>query len=302
MTNKLVLLNPSHYGLAGLSDSVTQRHPPLSLAAVAGLTPPDWEVVIEDELWGEVKFHPDATLVGATAFTSTANRAYHLLAPYRKLGIPTILGGVHAWAREFEARRYAGSVLVGEAERVWWNVLVHAKCGLAPVYHGVHRPEKFAKPRFDLLDSRYEFGTVQFSRGCPCHCTFCSVPRFSGQSMRRQSFSAIYADLTSVPQQKLFVADDNFYGHTKEDHEHATRLLAMIATENLGKQFVIQASLDVAQDDEFLEAAHAAGVMLILIGIEAADEKTLRSVGKQVNLKAGAVDFRLIHKHRIGVL
>jgi radical SAM superfamily enzyme YgiQ (UPF0313 family) len=300
--NKLVLINPaSQQSLAGLSSQTQQRHPPLSLAAVAGLTPNDWDIVIEDELWQPAKFHADATLVGATAFTSVANGAYELLRPYREAGIPTILGGIHAWAREIEARKHAGSVLLYDAERIWWRVLAHAKCGLSPVYDG-GRAHRFAKPRYDLLNPRYEFSVVQFSRGCPCNCTFCSVPGFSGRTMRRKSFADVYADLTSAPQQKLFVADDNLYGRSSEDHRQATQLMAMIAAENLDKRFVCQASMDVARDDEFLEAAQAAGVRLILIGIEAADTTTLKAVGKATNLKEGDVDFSRIHAHGMGVL
>ena len=300
---KLVLLNPEHRGLAGLSGNAQQRHPPLSLAAIAGLTPPgEWDVVIEDELWQPAKFHADATLAAATGFSSAAPRSYEMLAPYRAAGIPTIMGGIHATACEIEARKYAGSVLVGEAERIWWRVLAHAKCGLHPMYKGERRPHRFAQPRFHLLDPRYEFGIVQFSRGCPHHCTFCSVPMFSGNEMRRQSFADVYRDLTAIPQEKIFIADDNLYGSTPDDHRLATRLLAMLATENLGKKFVCQASMDVAADDEFLEAARAAGVRLILIGIEATDKATLKSIGKQVNLKAGVLDFSRIHAHGIGVL
>ena len=299
---KLVLCNPEHRGLAGLSGNAQQRHPPLSLAAIAGLTPPDWEVVIEDELWAPAKFHPDADLVGVTGFSSAAPRAYEMLAPYRAVGIPTIMGGIHATACEMESRKYAGSVIIGEAEDMWWQVLTHAKCGLFPSYRAEERPTVFAAPRYDLLDPRYEFGIVQFSRGCPHNCTFCSVPYFSGRVMRRQCFADVYRDLTAVPQEKLFIADDNLYGSNEADHRQATRLLAMIASENLGKKFVCQASMDAARDDEFLEAAQAAGIRLILIGIEAADTETLKAIGKRVNLKAGTLDFSRVHKHGIGVL
>jgi radical SAM superfamily enzyme YgiQ (UPF0313 family) len=298
---KLVLLNPAHVGLAGLSGNSQQRHPPLALACIAGLTPDDWEIVLEDELWAPAEFHADATLVGATSFTSTAPRAYDLLAPYRAAGIPTILGGIHAWACEAEARTHAGSVVIQEAERVWWQVLTHARCGLSARYEGGHAGW-FAPPRYELLDKRYEFSVVQFSRGCPMHCTFCSVPGFSGRTMRRKLFADVCEDLAAVPQQKLFIADDNLYGHSAADRRQATELLAAIAAENFDKRFVCQASLDAARDDEFLDAAQAAGVRLILIGIEAADEATLKAVGKSVNLQAGRVDFSRVHAHGMGVL
>lgn len=288
--------------MSGLCEQKFQKHPPASLAAVAGLTPSDeWDVVIEDELWFPAKFHSDADLVGVTAFSSAAPRAYAAIKPYRDAGIPTIMGGVHAWGCQAEAIQHAGSILVQEAEDEWWRVLAHHRCGLSPVYQGC-QAERFAAPRFDLLDKRYEFGVVEFSRGCPHCCQYCCVPPFSGNRMRRQTFDDVYRDLTSVQQQKLFIADNNLYGCSKEDHRQATQLLSMIAAENLDKRFVCQASMDVAQDDEFLEAARAAGVRLILIGIEAADVETLKSIGKRVNLKAGSLDFTRIHKHGIGVL
>jgi radical SAM superfamily enzyme YgiQ (UPF0313 family) len=225
-----------------------------------------------------------------------------MLKHYREAGIPTIMGGIHATACEVESRRYAGSILAGEAEDVWWQVLLHAKCGLFPAYRSDERPTRFATPRFDLLDKRYEFGIVQFSRGCPGHCLFCSVPVFSGNKIRRNLYECIVDDLRNIPQEKIFLADDNLYGHSEEDHRQAKGLMAMLAAENLGKKFVCQASLDVAQDDEFLEAAQAAGVRLILIGIEASDAATLKSIGKRVNLAAGGLDFSRIHKAGIGVL
>ena len=303
---KLVLLNPAtRGGLAGLAHSDAQKHPALGLAAVAGLTPDDWEVVIEDELWTPARFHADATLVGATAFTSTAPRAYELLAEYRAAGIPTILGGIHAWARSHEAVQHAGAILVGEAESVWHDVLADAVAFgyLHYIYEG-GRAERFARPRYDLIDPRYEFNVAQFSRGCPMCCTFCSVPGFSGQTMRRNSAAAILDDLAQIAQQKVFVGDDNFYGHSAEDHRWAADMLLEIGRANLGKRFVIQASLDVAQDERLLEAARFAGVKLILIGLEAGDVPGLQSIGKRINLAAGGdrLDFSRIHARGMGVL
>ena len=66
------------------------------------------------------KFFPrKADLVAISAMTVQANRAYEICGIYEKMGIPTILGGIHASMVPEEAMNYATSVVVGEAEGLW---------------------------------------------------------------------------------------------------------------------------------------------------------------------------------------
>ena len=267
---KLLLVNPAHTGLAGLSGSRWQKNPPLSLACVAGLTPPSWEVKIIDEAW-ETHDTPDtsADLIGVTAFTSQAPRAYAILDMYRKAGVLTAMGGIHCWAEHQEASRHADITVTGEAELAWDRVLTSLSPG---DYYGPPA-HCFATPRYDLLDSRYEIGAVQMSRGCPNHCTFCSVSAFSGTTMRRADPDDVVHDLIACRQDMVFAVDDNLAG--------SIGTLRAIAAANTGKKLAGQCDVDAIQDVEFLKAASAAGVKLLLVGLEANDAAALKSVAKR---------------------
>ena len=112
---------------------------PLGLLVVAGLTPPDWEVTLIDENLGHTDYgrllKPD--LVGVTAFTSQAPRAYEVAAMYRATGVPVVMGGIHATFCRDEALDHADAVVTGEAEAVWGQGLADARNqALRRVYEG----------------------------------------------------------------------------------------------------------------------------------------------------------------------
>ena len=112
------------------------RFPPLSLGIVAALTPGDWVVEVIDENFDEFSFR-DADLVGITAFTSAANRAYEIATVYRERNIPVVMGGIHASMCSEEAKQFVDAVVVGEVESVWGEVIADVLAGnLKPIYNG----------------------------------------------------------------------------------------------------------------------------------------------------------------------
>ena len=104
---------------------------PLSLLVLAGATPREWDTSIWDENLGTPDYsamaRPD--LVGITAFTSQANRAYELAVHFRQLGVPVVMGGIHATMCLDEALEHADSVVTGEADGIWPEVLEDARQG-----------------------------------------------------------------------------------------------------------------------------------------------------------------------------
>ena len=70
------------------------RMEPLQLGVIAGLTPPDVEVVLYDDRMEEVPYDEPTDLVGITVETYTARRAYEISAEYRKRGVPVVMGGM----------------------------------------------------------------------------------------------------------------------------------------------------------------------------------------------------------------
>ena len=170
---------------------------PLSLVVLAGLTPEEWETVIVDEnvISPDYDAMPRPDLVGITAFTAQANRAYEVATYYRNKSVPVVMGGIHATMCLEEALQRVDSVVTGEAETIWPKVLDDVKNGrLKRLYDGgLVNMNDIPVTRHDLLSSGYGFGTVQTTRGCPLNCSFCSVTSFNGNSYRQRPIEDVVA-------------------------------------------------------------------------------------------------------------
>jgi radical SAM superfamily enzyme YgiQ (UPF0313 family) len=119
---------------------------------------------------------PRPDLVGITAFTSQAPRAYEIAARFRRLGVPVVMGGIHATMCVDEVMPRVDAVVTGEADTIWPQVLEDAAHGrLKRRYDGGLAGMDAVRPaRHDLLPADYAFGAIQTTRGCPMNCTFCS--------------------------------------------------------------------------------------------------------------------------------
>jgi hypothetical protein len=133
---RLYLINPSNplVSIVRVKESRWNRYrvwKPLSLMVLAGLTPPEWEITIVDENLGVPDYPamPRPDLVGITAFTAQANRAYEVAAHFRRLGVPVVMGGIHATMCLNEVMERVDSVATGEAESIWRQVLEDTQHG-----------------------------------------------------------------------------------------------------------------------------------------------------------------------------
>jgi len=303
----LLLINPLEpYKRDALFDTSTIS-PPLGLGIIAGLTPNDWEVEIFDENFGVFEYQP-ADLVGITALTSAALRAYELSELYRKNGVATVLGGIHVSMRPDEAELYADAIVVGEAEGVWKKVLADFKENkLRKRYYGDQLPlENAVWPRRDLFHPGYAYENIQTTRGCPMNCDFCSVHTFNGNHYRQRPVEDVLDELENIKSERLFFVDDNLIGYSKTSTERAIRLFKGMIERGIKKDWYCQASLNIANNDEVLKWAAASGCQMILIGIESEKVEQLQETNKKMNLKIG-VDhyeeaFNKIHAHGISVL
>ncbi|MDA2938563.1 cobalamin-dependent protein, partial [Acidobacteria bacterium AH-259-A15] len=156
---------------------------PLSLLVLASLTPAEWDVTVVDENLGVPDYAamPRPDLVGITAFTAQANRAYTVAAEFRSRGVPVVMGGIHATMCLPEASERVDAVVTGEAESIWAQVLEDTRRGtLSRVYTGgLVEMDKVPMARHDLLPVGYRLGSIQTTRGCPLKCSFCSVTAFN---------------------------------------------------------------------------------------------------------------------------
>jgi radical SAM superfamily enzyme YgiQ (UPF0313 family) len=282
---------------------------PLGLMILAGLTPPEWEVSIIDENLGVPDYSdmssPD--LVGITAFTSQANRAYEVAAYFRRLGVPVVMGGIHATVCREEAAEHVDSVVTGEADGIWPQVLEDARQGeLKLRYNGGWADLKdIPSARHDLPATGYALGAIQTTRGCPLNCTFCSVTAFNGTRYRRRPIPDVVREFQSIREQNVLVVDDNLIGTRPEHIAHAKDLFRALAQANLRKQWIAQATINFADDEELLTLAAKAGCKGVFIGFESPETEGLLELGKKFNLMKGR-DFRAsvrqIQRHKILVV
>ena len=295
------------------------RFPHLSLPALAAYTPPGATVEIVDE-----KFHvvPDVTgydLVGITAMTPLAPRAYRLADHVRRQGVRVIMGGYHPTVLPDEALAHADSVCIGEAETLWPSIVKDAMAGrLKTRYRADTFPclDNTALPRRDLLQiprarhfEHINLYFLQTTRGCPFRCSFCAVTSVLGGKLRHRPVAEVEAEIESLGMRRLdrgqrrdrfhdivFFTDDNIVGQ----RGYAKDLLRMVATFNL--KWVGQASTNVAADPEILALLRDSGCMGLAVGFETLSQKNIRDVGKGVNRTQEYLDrIRKIHAYGIGL-
>ncbi|HPB32712.1 MAG TPA: radical SAM protein, partial [Candidatus Sumerlaeota bacterium] len=274
---KLYLINPSNplVSIVNVKESRWNRYrvwKPLSLMVLAGLTPAEWDVSIVDENLGAPDYPsmPRPDLVGITAFTSQANRAYEVADHFRRLGVPVVMGGIHATMCLDEVMARVDAVVTGEAEGVWPLVLDDVRHGcLKRLYEGGLAEINNVPPaRHDLLSSGYAFGAIQTTRGCPLNCSFCSVTAFNGSQYRQRPIDDVVQEFRMIREKYVLVVDDNLIGTRPEHIARAKELFRALARANLKKEWVAQATINFADDEELLTLAVKAGCRGVFIGFE----------------------------------
>jgi radical SAM superfamily enzyme YgiQ (UPF0313 family) len=308
---RLYLINPSNplVSIVKVKESRWNRYrvwKPLSLMVLAGLTLPEWEIEIVDENLGAPNYQamPRPDLVGITAFTSQANRAYEVATHFRNLGVPVVMGGIHATMCLDEAMERVDSVVTGEAEGIWPQVLEDAgHSSLKRRYDGgIAEINNISSARHDLLATGYAFGSIQTTRGCPLNCKFCSVTAFNGARYRQRLIPDVLREFQSIREKHVLVVDDNLIGTRPEHIARAKDLFRAMAQANLRKQWVAQATINFADDEELLALAAKAGCGGVFIGFESPAPERLLELGKKFNLLKGR-DFRAsvrrIQRHNI---
>ncbi|MCL6450750.1 MAG: B12-binding domain-containing radical SAM protein [Acetobacteraceae bacterium] len=276
--------------------------PPLALQAVAALVPPEHEVVIADESIEPLDLSDEPDLVGITALTAAAPRAYAIADAYRRRGIRVVLGGMHPSALPEEALAHADAVVVGEAEGSWPQLLSDLSQGRL---QRIYRRDRFAPlqglplPRRDLVQGRRYLvpATVQTSRGCPHHCAFCSVSRFFGRTYRTRPIPEVLKEIESLGTRTLVFVDDNLVG----DPARARRLFEALVPYRL--RWLGQSSLDISRDPGLLRLAAKSGCVGLFIGFESLSRASLAQAGKAgLNRPAEFAEaIRRIHDQGIGI-
>lgn len=249
-------------------------------------------------------------VVGISVHTGNALRGYQVGRLAHERGALVVFGGIHATLYPEEPFAYgcADAVVKGDGELAWAELLRDYRSGsLRRVYEGGRlAAENFMAARWDLMrPEKYMWASVQTIRGCPKHCSFCSVWRTDGQQPRQRSFEKVVdeiIDLRRMGFRFIALADDNFYPVTLTDlrlarqrndqHQlaylmemRAERFALMAELAKLPKDMVFftQITMESAEDPEYLEAMRRANIKGALIGVEAVTPEGLKDIYKDFN-------------------
>ena len=325
---RIHLINPSHiaFGLAVIT--------PRWLYVLAHATPRKWgDPNIVDETLEPLD--PETIqagdIVGIGIHTGNALRGYEVGRLCRERGAYVVYGGVHATLYPDEALERGGAhaAVKGDGDGIWPQVLDDVAAGrLERIYEGGWVPgASLQKARWDLMPrDRYMWASVQTVRGCPKHCSFCSVWRTDGQEPRQRTVDAVVEEIVQLRRMGfrfIALADDNFYPVTLEDLAMARRredpsrlheleglreerfeLMERLAKLPSDTVFFTQITMEAAEDPTFLDAMRNARIRGALIGVEAVTEEGLKDVYKGFNLAGDALVKQLqqFREHGVHVL
>jgi radical SAM superfamily enzyme YgiQ (UPF0313 family) len=306
---KLLLLSPLARK-SFLGGDFYFRLPYLGLLKVASLTPSDWQVEIVDEKVEPLDLTQDADLVAITAMTPAANRGYEIADAFRQRGIKVVMGGMHISKMPEEALQHCDSILVGEAEDLWANMLRDFDTeNLKRIYrhdNGYPSLSNRPAPDWDIYRGKGYLPVhfIETTRGCPHNCEYCSVTSSFGGKFRNRPVDEVEREIQNLKpfegrftlKNVVFFVDDNIISSRK----HAKELLTRIAPYNL--KWLGQASVKIAGDDEMLALCRKSGCMGLLIGFETLSTDNLSGVGKSFNKPQDYIDVvKKLHDYGIGV-
>jgi radical SAM superfamily enzyme YgiQ (UPF0313 family) len=265
MAPRLLLIYPATHRLGWVRHFQLPSH---SLQQVAAAVPSPWEITMVDEIHGTVPFGREFDLVGITAMTHQATRAYEIADRFRTEGVKVILGGIHPTVLPEEALYHGDAVVIGEAEPVMGRLLDDFLAGrLERIYRAPIPADDLLvvpRPRREILaGKRYlTTQTVQASRGCPYDCPFCTVTPYFGNRFRYRDPADILAEIRSFPRRLVVFLDDNLLG----DPVRVRPLLEGMC--ELGVRWGSQTNLRFAEDPELLKLVARSGCIGLFVGIE----------------------------------
>ena len=256
------------------------QYPSSTLQQVAAITPRNHSIRIIDERYEEIPFTKDYDLVGISTLTYNAKRGYEIADKFKSMGVTVVFGGYHASLMPDEVKEHADSVVIGEAELTWPELLKDYEKGkLKDQYQSqiAVKAEDIPPARHDIGNYTY-WEAIQASRGCPTGCEFCAMNVVEGKVFRGRPIQDVVDEIKSIKSKRIFFADASLTVNPKYSKE----LFKAIAP--LGKKYHCFGNINVlAKDDEFLEISEKAGVEKWYLGIESISQENINQAGKGTN-------------------
>ena len=302
---KILMIQPTLMRLSGVPVQAKKR---LIMTMVtpylAGLTPLTDDVVVVDDKVQKIPFEGNFDLVAITTTTGSANRAYEISRKFRERKIPVVMGGFHSTLHPADTLLHADSVVVGEAENVWGELLDDCRRGKIKSLYKAEQPsdmKSLPRPRYELLDlSRYRIHMmpIQATRGCNYHCDFCEVPVVYDGAYRMRPVEDIVEE---IRQQKKVMGINQFQfidDQLTGKHTFARELFK--ALKPLDIKWSCLWTLNTNHDEELLDLAIDAGCIHVNIGMESINQANLNDIHKKQNHVKDYIDLlKAMEKRRL---
>ncbi len=255
---------------------------PLFAAAIAAHTRADVELCLYDDRLEEIPFDEPTDLAAISIETFCAVRAYEIAAEYKKRGVKTIAGGFHPTILPEECLQYVDTVFVGDIENNWGNVINDLKSGKLKRIYRNDKLIEGAKIKFDrsIFEGK-NYGPiemVQWSRGCPHHCDFCSIKAFYNGAQIFRPIDDVIKELSNLKKKVVFFVDDNLYFNKNYFKEFLNALVP------LNIKWTCQISINITLDRELVKLMSLSGCIAVLVGLESFNPNNLKLMNKQWNI------------------
>lgn len=262
--------------------SIIFGYPEITLPHLAAMTPRDYSVEIINENYENIDYDKPVDLVGITSYTMTAPRVYNIADKFREKGATVVLGGYHPSALPNEAIQHADSIVIGEAELSWPQLLSDYKNGKLQKFYKADKlieADKILPLRRDLIKHMPIMGGIQSTRGCPHGCEFCAITNFfGGRTVRFRPIKHVIDEMKNMPNRVFLFHDPSL----TLNPTYTKALLKEM--KKLNKGWVANGNTNVlGRDEELLKLAAEAGCIAWFVGFESVSQKSLNGVDKTCN-------------------
>lgn len=298
---KLTIIHPCIGRIPGKNYIRSWQMEPLAPALIAALTPKDVEISFFDDRMEEIPYDEPTDLVALSVETYTAKRSYQIASEYRKRGVPVVMGGFHPTLVPDEVAEYAESIVLGEAESVWANLIEDFKKGqMKARYSGSKRPDishSLPDRRIFKGKSYLKIGLIESARGCGFRCDFCAIQSYFKSTQTHRSVQSVVDEIASLKDSKklFFFVDDNIVNHPKRAMELFKALIP------LKIKWVSQGTITMAHHPEMLRLMKESGCQGVLIGFESLNQDNLKAMNKTFNTAKGGVVKAVKTLHASGI-
>uniref|UniRef100_A0A7V0Z5S3 DUF4070 domain-containing protein n=1 Tax=candidate division WOR-3 bacterium TaxID=2052148 RepID=A0A7V0Z5S3_UNCW3 len=268
--------------------------PSLGLLTVAAMLPEEWEKRFIDMNTTRLKDRhlrwADYVFISGMALQRES--AKMLIERCKKIGVKIVAGGP-LFTTEYESFEGIDHFILGEAEDIMPQFIDDLRNGKAArIYRQKEFPDitRTPIPLWRIVNKRkYSLMSIQYSRGCPFDCEFCSVTALNGHKPRTKNAGQMINELESLYRwgwrDAVFFVDDNFIGNKRKLKEEVLpAIIEWMTKHRYPFTFSTQCSIDIADDEEMMELMVRAGFQTVFVGIETPNEASLSECGKNQNV------------------